>query len=131
VSWVEISVVFLVSHLVGDFLLQTDWQATHKHAGLGRDRTARRALLSHILTYTLSFVPALIWIGAELGAAEAVGAAALIALPHMVIDDGRLVGAYISAVKHTPSPPPPGVAVPVDQSFHVVSLFGLALLLVA
>jgi hypothetical protein len=27
--WVEIFAVFVVSHLVGDYLIQTDWQALH------------------------------------------------------------------------------------------------------
>lgn len=130
-SWADVSVVFLVSHLVGDFLVQSEWQATHKYRGLGRDPTARRALLSHIFTYTLSFVPALIWIGDARGIGIAVGAGALIALPHLVIDDGRLALAYMSAVKGTPNPPPTYLAVAVDQSFHVVSLWALALLLAA
>ena len=50
--WVEVLVVFLVSHLVGDFALQTEWQAQNKRDGLGGDPTARRALLAHVLTYT-------------------------------------------------------------------------------
>ena len=45
-EWAEITIVFWVSHLAGDFLLQTDWQAEHKHGGLGRDsRVPYRALL--------------------------------------------------------------------------------------
>lgn len=130
-SWVEVFVVFLVSHLVGDFLVQSEWQATHKYGGLGRDPTARRALVSHIFTYTLTFVPALIWIGAGRGIAMAVGAGALIALPHLVLDDGRLAVAYMSAVKGTPNPPPAYLAVAVDQSFHVLTLWALALLVAA
>jgi len=35
VSWVEVFAVFVVSHLVGDFLIQTEWQASHKLGGLG------------------------------------------------------------------------------------------------
>ena len=68
-SWVEVFAVFCVSHAVGDFLLQTEFQAVHKRGGLGGDATARRALLAHTLSYTLAFVPALAWIGAELGSA--------------------------------------------------------------
>ena len=48
--------------MVGDYLLQTDWQARNKRGGLGGDPVARRALLTHVTTYTLAFVPALIWI---------------------------------------------------------------------
>ena len=62
VSWVEIFAVFVVSHLVGDYLLQTDWQATQQARRAGQGPVARRALLSHIATYTLAFVPALIWL---------------------------------------------------------------------
>ena len=31
-AWVEVFAVFLVSHLTGDYLLQTDWQARHKRS---------------------------------------------------------------------------------------------------
>ena len=65
VSWVAVFDVFLVCHLVGDFLFQTDWQARNKDHGLGGDPVRRRALLSHIATYTLAFLPALVWIGLE------------------------------------------------------------------
>ena len=36
-DWGEISIVFFVSHLAGDFLVQTEWQALHKRGGLGGD----------------------------------------------------------------------------------------------
>ena len=131
-DWAEVAIVLFVSHLVGDFLLQTDWQARNKHGGLGRDPLKRRALLSHIATYTLAFVPALIWIGDELGAAPAVGIAALIAVPHAVTDDARLLGAYMRRVKGVPLDQagrlPAGLAMAVDQSVHLICLFGTALL---
>jgi hypothetical protein len=124
--WSEIFVVFVVSHLTGDFLLQTNWQATHKRGGLGRRPTARRALLAHIVTYTLAFVPALIWLATGIGA-WAVGVGALIALPHLVQDDGRLLGAYMRTVKGV-EPEPGPLAMAVDQSGHVLALFLTALL---
>ena len=40
-SWVEVFAVLMVSHLAGDFLLQTEWQATHKFGGLA-PRPGRR-----------------------------------------------------------------------------------------
>ena len=92
-SWVSVFAGFLVAHMVGDYLLQTDWQARHKRCGLGGDRVARRALLTHVTTYTLAFVPALIWIADELDPAWAIVSAVLIFLPHLVIDDGRVVAA--------------------------------------
>jgi hypothetical protein len=44
VTWSALFGAFVLSHLAGDFLLQTDWQAMHKQGGLGRDVAARRAL---------------------------------------------------------------------------------------
>ena len=126
--WAEVFIVFLVSHLVGDFGLQTEWQALNKAGGLGPDPEARRALLSHIATYTLAFVPALIWLADDIGAGATIGTAALIALPHLVQDDGRLVHAYVARVKRSDPAENPGVAVMVDQTFHMVALLLLALL---
>jgi Protein of unknown function (DUF3307) len=128
VPWVEVFVVFVVSHLVGDFLLQTNWQATHKIGGLGRDRESRRALIAHTATYTLAFVPALIWIGIDVSVGWAIGAAALVALPHMFQDDGRLLDAYMRDVKGVGDDAPAGLRLAVDQSSHFISLFLLALL---
>lgn len=128
--WVEAFLLFAVSHLVGDFILQTDWQAHNKHGGLGRDPTRRRALVSHVATYTLAFVPALVWLGTEIGAAGAIGIGALIALPHLVQDDGRLLAAYIRSAKRVDDPSEL-LWVCVDQSFHLVALLGAALLAAA
>ncbi len=125
-AWAEVFVVLVVSHLVGDFALQTEWQASHKHGGLGRDPLARRALLHHVLTYTLAFVPALVWI-AERGDGVWVAVAALVALPHLVQDDGRLLTAYIRTVKHSDVGPGDLVYVGADQTFHVVVLLLTAL----
>ena len=127
-SWVAVLAGFLVAHMVGDYLLQTDWQARHKRGGLGGDPVARRALLTHVATYTLAFLPALVWIGSELGAGWALATAALIFIPHMVIDDGRLVTVYLARVKGVDGLNL-GVAASVDQTFHVLSLFLVAILL--
>lgn len=124
--WVEVFAVFVVSHLVGDYLLQTDWQAAHKRGGLGPNRESRRALLAHITTYTLAFVPGLIWLADDIGA-WAIGVAALIALPHMVQDDGRLLERYIAFIKGEPATRNTSVVAVVDQSFHILVLFLIAL----
>jgi hypothetical protein len=127
VLWVEAFAVFMVSHLVGDFLLQTDWQARHKFGGLGPDPESRRALVSHTISYTAAFVPALIWLATDIGA-WAIGVALLIGVPHMVQDDGRLLDAFVRNVKGLAAEAPSGLRLAVDQSMHTVMLFLLALL---
>ena len=126
-SWVSVFASFLVAHMVGDYLFQTDWQARHKRGGLSGG-VAFRALVSHVSTYTLAFAPALVWIGDELDAGWALLAAALIFLPHLVIDDARVVRFWIARVKRAERFDV-GLAASVDQSFHVLSLFLVAILL--
>jgi hypothetical protein len=124
--WTEIFAVFIVSHLAGDYLLQTGWQAENKHGGLGRDPIRRRALFTHVATYGLGFVPALIWLATDIGGWMAVAAVAIV-LPHLVQDDGRVVVSYMRAVKQTMVSPSDFIYIAVDQSFHVLALFALAL----
>lgn len=129
-SWAEVLAAFLVCHLTGDFLLQTDWQARHKHGGLGHDPVARRALLSHAAWYTLVFVPAIAWILLTAGLPAAVGVLllALVFVPHLVQDDGRVVKWWMLVVKRTDPSGQPAVTTMVDQSLHIVVLFLLAVL---
>ncbi|HEX4305235.1 MAG TPA: DUF3307 domain-containing protein [Solirubrobacterales bacterium] len=130
-SWVAVFDVFVVCHLVGDFLFQTDWQARHKDGGLGGDPVRRRALVSHVATYMLAFLPALVWIGLETELWRAVAIAVVIAVPHLIQDDRRLLDLWMRRVKGPNSVDSPGLAIAVDQSFHAVALFGTALLVVA
>jgi len=124
--WVEIFTVFAICHLTGDFALQTEWQAQHKRGGLGRDPVARRALATHVATYMLAFVPAFVWLWDSLGAGV-LAAAAVIAGTHYIQDDGRLVDGYLTLVKRTSAEARPLVAVAVDQTFHALLLFAVAL----
>ena len=77
-------------------------------------------------TYTLAFLPAFIWIGSELDAVWAIVAAVLVFVPHLIIDDGRLVALYLARVKRVDGLNL-GVAASVDQSFHVLSLLLVAM----
>ena len=126
-SWVSAMAGFLVAHMVGDYLFQTDWQARHKRGGLAGDPVAFRALVSHVSTYTLAFIPALIWIGSNTSAAVGIVAGILIFIPHLVVDDGRLVRLYLARVKRVDGFDL-GLAASVDQSFHVLSLCLVAIL---
>jgi hypothetical protein len=126
-TWVEIFVAFTISHLVGDYLLQTDWQARHKRGGLTADAgPARRALFTHVLTYTLAFLPTVLI--DDPGAAIA-WVLPLIAIPHLIQDDGRLLQKYLRSVKGLDPLANLPVSIAVDQTFHLLALLGVALLL--
>jgi hypothetical protein len=129
-TWASVFVLFFVSHMAGDYLLQTDWQARHKRRGLGHDRTARRALLSHGATYSAAFVPALIWISSQLHWCALLILVA-VAVPHVVQDDGRLLTTYVRKVKGLDAGSDRAIVVYVDQAFHMVALLGAALLVSA
>jgi hypothetical protein len=124
--WVEVFAVFVVSHVVGDYMLQTEWQALNKRGGLTGSPTMRRALISHIATYTLAFVPALIWLANSLNAGV-FGVAALIAIPHLIQDDGKLLTSYARTFKKADIRANPSLGASLDQSFHVLALFLTAL----
>lgn len=123
--WVEVFAVFLVCHLVGDYLLQTEHQAAHKHHGLGRDPVARRALASHAFWYTASFLPALVWLAADVSTPGVIGAGLAIGIPHAIFDDGHVLSEWMRRVKRTAATPGT-LAMMVDQSFHIVALFAVA-----
>ncbi|GAC1484613.1 MAG: hypothetical protein NVS1B9_01390 [Solirubrobacteraceae bacterium] len=122
--WSEVFIVLLASHLAGDFLLQTEFQAVNKYGALGGGGDPR-ALLAHALTYTLVFVPALVWIAGEDGLWTLV-VALLISVPHLLQDDGRLVKQFAATVKHTQVEPGQGLFIAIDQSFHVLVLLVVA-----
>jgi hypothetical protein len=122
-SWSDVLATFIVCHAIGDYLLQTDWQALHKRGGLSGDRLARRALVTHVSTYTAAFLPALAWIGGRRRLAIALRTGALIGIPHLVQDDGRLLSQYAKRVKGLDVREQPNVGMWVDQSFHLVALF--------
>jgi len=126
-TWVEIFIAFVISHLVGDYLLQTDWQALHKRGGLARGAgEARRALFTHVGTYTLCFVPALVVVGFSV---ELLWIVPAVFLPHLIQDDGRLLHAYMKRVKRLDPQENLPVSIAVDQTFHLLALLALALLI--
>jgi hypothetical protein len=99
VSWVSVFAGFLVAHMVGDYLLQTDWQARHKRAGLS-DPAARRPLLTHVATYTLG-LRARVRVDRQ-RARRRLGRwwrPCSSSCPHLVVDDGRVVRLYLARVK--------------------------------
>ncbi len=129
-TWPALFVLFFATHQCGDYILQTDWQATHKRNGLGRDPEARRALFSHTFTYSVAYIPAFLWIQTRLGWSTLIIAAA-VSLPHLIQDDGRLLRAYLRRVKGMDPVANHVVAALVDQAAHMVALLGAALLVSA
>ena len=127
-AWVEIFAVFVVSHALGDYLLQTDWQAMNKRGGLGPRPQARRALFSHVTVYTLSYVPAGIWLAPDMSPLGVIALAAGIFIPHLVQDDGRLLSSYIVHVKGCGAESSRTVYTAVDQSLHLIMLFVTAII---
>ena len=126
-GWDEIFIAFAVSHLVGDFVLQTNWQAINKHGGLTPGNViGRTALLHHVATYTLAFVPCFIWLYGDLSW-QVLLVAAGVAVPHLVQDDGRLLATYMRRVKGSDPQDLPIVALGLDQTAHMVALLVLAI----
>jgi hypothetical protein len=62
----------------------------------------------------------------DLGAGV-VWVAALVFIPHVIQDDGRLLTWFIFRIKGASEESAREIYTPVDQSFHVLALFGLAL----
>jgi Protein of unknown function (DUF3307) len=126
-TWVEVFILFVMSHLVGDYLLQTDWQACNKRGGLARGATdAHRALFTHVGFYTLAFLPALASIDLD---AELLWIIPAIGVPHLIQDDGRLIHAYMRRVKRLDPTGNLSVSIAVDQTFHLLALLLVALLI--
>ncbi len=125
-SWAAVLLALLASHLVGDFLVQTEWQAINKRGGL-IDASSRRALIAHLFAYMATFVPVLVWIGIRTSPWRAVAVAAVVAVPHLLLDDGHFVRFWLRVVKRAPDPSV-ALTVSVDQTFHVVCLVGAAAL---
>ncbi|MGO9898619.1 MAG: DUF3307 domain-containing protein [Solirubrobacteraceae bacterium] len=124
--WIDVFAVLIVSHLVGDYMLQTDWQALHKRGALTGTPEMRRALVSHVTTYTAAFVPSFVWLYGSLHLWVLVLAAS-IAVPHLIQDDGQLLAAYARRVKKADIKANVSLGAALDQSFHMLALFLVAL----
>jgi hypothetical protein len=80
-----------------------------------------------VSTYTLAFVPGLIWLWSSLHAGV-FWVAAVIAIPHLIQDDGTLLTRYAWIVKKADLDANPALGQSIDQAFHFLALFLTALL---
>lgn len=133
-----VALYLLASHLVGDFILQTRWQAVRKF-----DDRAYRA--RHVLSYVAAFVPVLLVVRS--GWLQAGGFLAALAALHFATDSrrfhsnvGDVVGWYLAGrpkqkewqdwggrvqeleVTHLPANPWPTLPLALDQTLHVAQL---------
>lgn len=125
--WTERFADLLAAHALADFVLQTERQARLKAGGLTGPAPSRRALASHVGVYTLSCGGVLAGIARRRGPATAAAAGAAIAIPHALVDDRRLLAAWMRRVKHAdPEASPAVLTMVVDQAIHLLSLWALA-----
>lgn len=126
-TWYSLVTAFGLCHLIGDFLLQTDWQARTKARGLSGG-VAARALGAHVTSYSVGMLPALIWVAQERGVPTAAACLAAIAIPHAIQDDRRVLVAYARRVKGAEPEQEPMLMFWLDQVCHVLTLAALALI---
>ena len=105
----------LVAHLVGDWLLQTEWQALNKKKNL-------RALISHIGTYGLVILGVLMLeFGTKNISIYLVTGALMVA--HAFLDRGWLVSGFMRTFRLiVERKPERWLTLAVDQSLHIVLL---------
>lgn len=118
---VEVFLYLLAAHLIGDWLIQTDWMATKKAENW-------RALLAHVFTYHIFVFGAFYFAGVSL-IPNLLGTLFL-AATHAVLDNRRFEIWWIRKVKRVREPEeiPTWLLLGVDQSFHFVLLFVAAIL---
>ncbi len=93
----------IASHLVGDYVLQTNEEAVKKF-------TEKNYLIRHVLKYTLAFIPGVIWNNSR--RTRKICFLALLALSHYLTDRKR----WASGAEWPPKP------ILVDQTIHAVQL---------
>lgn len=131
-----IALWLIAAHLVGDYLLQTRWQAVGK---FGWTREAMIYRTAHVLTYLLPFIPIAFVYGGLLGG---VGFIAWLGVLHWFTDAQRFVrtpGELLVfnwktwrirnlpdnlAVELKPNPWP-SLPLAIDQTLHILTLAAL------
>lgn len=107
--------VLLIAHLIGDWLLQTEWQATHK-------QDQWRAMLTHVVMYHVVVLAVLLprfGVGSVRMWATIVGLAIL----HAILDRRSTVVALMRVLRITVDrEPEQWLVLVIDQSLHLLLL---------
>lgn len=107
----------ILAHLVGDFLLQTEWQAVNK-------RTSWAALLTHVVIYHALVLAAFVWHeGSDRPIVYAV--VAVLALTHAALDRFTVVPLMRTLRLVVKREPDRTLTFAVDQAIHIL-LLGIA-----
>lgn len=107
----------ILAHLVGDFLLQTEWQAVNK-------RTSWPALVTHVVIYHALVLAAFVWHeGSDRPIVYA--AVAVLALTHAALDRFTVVPLMRTLRLVVKREPDRTLTFAVDQAIHIL-LLGIA-----
>lgn len=121
-----LALFLLAAHLVGDYLLQTRWQALHKFGWTGKAIEHRAR---HCTTYVLAFAPVAVVANPD----HAGDFLALLWILHFLTDAQRFTTGFGEALwtrvrRREPLPPNPWPMLPlaIDQTLHVLQIAVLA-----
>ena len=112
----------VISHFVGDWLLQNEWMALGKKQGV-----FTWAGLMHFVVYTIIIIGALALSGAKQKLATSIAVCALIFVSHWAIDALDVARRWMQAVLQTDRE---AVRLAVDQLLHVLVLALLVVLFI-
>ena len=113
----------LMGHILGDWIFQTEWQATNKSSNW-------RAMLVHVAVYHVIMLGFLVmWAGP--GDWRIYIAVLLLAITHAILDRRQSVHGLMRLLRITVNrPPEKWLAIPIDQAVHLL-LLGLTAFLLA
>lgn len=104
---------FIIGHLVGDFLLQNNWMANQKEKNW-------LALALHSLVYTIT-----VYLFSLIAGGISLLAVVIIFVTHIILDQRSLVRWWLTTINK--SPHLTWLQILVDQTFHILILFVIAL----
>jgi hypothetical protein len=112
----------LMAHILGDWLLQTEWQAKNKQSNW-------LALLVHVAIYHIVALAILIW-GFDLDLTAAVLVVVALAVLHALLDRREIVIWLMRTLRITVERKPEGwLLIAVDQALHLLLLGAAAAVL--